>query len=181
MNVDQMAEFPFLRKSRELMAAAIDRNLPTLGVCLGSQMMARVMGSEVRRAESKNACFSPLELTNEGQRDPIIAPFSDVPVLQFHEDTFPTPDGAELLATSTSSGLVQAFRYGDRAYAVQFHFEVDREILERWCRVIGDNALISEWGISKPDLFAQASRFLAGQREAGILMLERFLEISSDD
>src|SRR5688572_3614433 len=55
MNVDQLDDYPFLRASRELMADALDREIPALGVCLGAQMMARVLGAEVYRAEPRNA------------------------------------------------------------------------------------------------------------------------------
>ena len=177
MNVDESDEYPFLIKSAELMNQALDGALPTLGVCLGSQMMAQVLGNEVRRASSKNAGFSPLELTPEGSRDPVIAPFTTgVPVFQFHGDTFEAPDNAVLLATSSTSGLTQAIRYGDSAYGVQFHFEVDREIIESWCNQIGGDSMALEWGVSKKELLMQADRFLAAQRAAGIEMLGRFLD-----
>src|SRR5687767_6274140 len=114
MNVDQTDDFPFLKQSRDLMASTIEARVPTLGVCLGSQMMARVLGTEVRRAEPRNARFSALDLTVEGGADPLVTPFTDVEVLQFHEDTFDFPPDATALATSRASGLGQAFRYGDR-------------------------------------------------------------------
>lgn len=178
MNVDELDAYPFLKKSADLMSEALRKGVPTLGVCLGSQMMARVLGNEVREANSKNAVFSPLELTREGSLDPVMTPFkSGVPVLQFHGDTFETPDDAVLLATSSASSLTQAIRYGDSAYGVQFHFEVDKEIVESWCTQIGGDSMDLDWGISKEELLQQADRFLAGQRVAGMDMLHRFFEI----
>lgn len=174
MNVDQLDEFPFLKRSRKLMSAALERGIPTLGVCLGSQMMARVLDAPVRRAEPRNALFSPLEITDEGRTDPFVAPFVDVEVLQFHEDTFTVPEGAVTLATSETSGLPQAFRYGSNAYAIQFHFEVDRTILERWVTDIGAREMSDEWGISDQELLRTADRVLARQAAAGTALVRRF-------
>lgn len=172
MNVDRLDDYPFLRASRDLMAGAIEHGTPVLGVCLGSQMMARVLGGDVYRAEPRNAFFSPVDVAD----DPVVAPFAGLPVLQFHEDTFTLPDGAVALARSERSGLLQAFRYGTNAYAIQFHFEVDAAILEGWCRNIGDAAMRDEWGISTDELLAQGERYLAAQERAGRALFTRFLE-----
>lgn len=177
MNVDQLDGYPFLKQSRDLMADAIDRDIPTLGVCLGSQMMARVLGSDVYRATPRSALFSQLELTEHGARDPLTAPFADVEVLQFHEDTFAVPEGAIALATSASTGLAQAFRFGHVAYAFQFHFEVDRGILEGWLHNIGRREMVDDWGVSDEELLANADDLLAKQRTAGAELLRRFLDL----
>lgn len=178
MNVDQTGDFPFLGESRRLMSAALDQGVPTLGVCLGSQMMARVLEAEVRRAEPRNASFSPLVFTDEGADDPVIRSFAgSLPVLQFHEDTFALPDGAVALARSASSGTYQAFRYGETAYAVQFHFEVDEEIVRGWCREIGDPVMAGEWGISTEDLLQQAGRYVPAQMAAGKGLVRAFLDL----
>ena len=177
MNVDQVAEHPFLRGSRELMAATIENEVPTLGVCLGSQMMARVLGVEVRRADPRNALFSTLTLTGDGANDPLTAPFDGVEVLQFHEDTFDVPAGAVPLATSAHSSLSQAFRYGPNAYAIQFHFEVDRAILEGWLDNIGHREMLDEWGSDPADLLGHADRVLPRQSQAGARLVQEFLRL----
>jgi GMP synthase-like glutamine amidotransferase len=178
MNVDETDRYPFLSRSRALMADALEDEVPTLGVCLGSQMMARVLGAEVFRADPRNAFFSPIELTPMGADDPVVQVFTpDVPVLQFHEDTFKVPDGAVPLASSTTSGLAQAFRFGDNAYAVQFHFEVDHDIVSGWCEDIGDQAMVEEWGTSTEALIADADAHMAAQRAAGEALVRRFLEV----
>jgi GMP synthase (glutamine-hydrolysing) len=175
MNVDDVQAYPFLRTSRDLMSEAIDAGTPVMGVCLGAQMMARVLGGDVFRAEPRNAFFSTVEVAD----DPVLAPFgSAVPVLQFHEDTFSLPPGAEELARSTRSGLLQAFRFGKCAYAVQFHFEVDAAILAGWCRNVGDEVMAGEWGVSTAELLAQGERYLQGQGSAGRELFGRFLEVA---
>jgi GMP synthase (glutamine-hydrolysing) len=176
MNVDELDAYPFLRQSRTLMAEALERDIPVMGVCLGAQMMARVLGGDVHRATPRNARFSPLELSSEAAADPVMAPFATgAEVLQFHEDTFTIPTGAVPLATSAASGLHQAFRHGERAYAIQFHFEVDTAILKEWCRNIGQAALLGDWGISEDDLMTQAARHIDAQHRAGTELFAKFL------
>ncbi|MEA2478010.1 MAG: hypothetical protein QOC87_2209 [Actinomycetota bacterium] len=178
MNVDELDDFPFLRSSRELISQALDKALPTLGVCLGSQMMARVLGGDVFRAEPRNALFSPLEVAEPD--DPVIAPFaSGAPVLQFHEDTFTVPFDAVPLATSATTGLAQAFRYGDNAYAIQFHFEVDKDIVRDWCADIGDRSLTEDWNTSTEQLLAEADTHVGRQYGAGKELLLRFLQLTT--
>jgi GMP synthase (glutamine-hydrolysing) len=178
MNVDQLEAYPYIARSRALMAAALDRGVPTLGVCLGSQMMARVLGAEVYRAEPRNAYFSTIDATTEGAGDLLIKPFaSGQPVLQFHEDTFALPPDAELLATSSASGLNQAFRYGDNAYAIQFHFEVDRDIVSGWAQDIGPEGMAGEWGITTEELLRQTDAHLSTQASGGRELMQSFLNL----
>ena len=177
MNVDHTSEYPFLARARATMADAIEHERPTLGVCLGSQMMARVLGSEVRRSDVRNALFSRLDLTADGERDPLTAPFDGLEVLQFHEDTFDVPEGAVSLAASAHSGLAQAFRYGPSAYAIQFHFEVDEPILRGWTRNIGDREMRDGWGIDPADLLRHAEAALGPQAVAGTRLVDGFLEL----
>ncbi len=179
MNVDRIDAFPFLARSRALMSDALEQGLPTLGVCLGSQMMARVLGAGVHRATQRNAFFAGIEPTSAGAHDPVIAPFtSGLPVLQFHEDTFAVPDQATALATSATSGLHQAFRYGDNAYAIQFHFEVDTKILHGWLKEIGPQAMTDDWGASDKELMAQADQHIEEQALAGRELVRRFLTVA---
>jgi GMP synthase (glutamine-hydrolysing) len=176
MNVDELDAYPFLRRSRALMSDALEAGVPTLGVCLGSQMMARVLGAEVYRAEPRNAFFAPLESTEEGAEDPLVAPFADdLPVLQFHEDTFALPEEATLLATSSASGRNQAFRFGSSAYAIQFHFEVDRSIVRTWIDNIGPDAMRDEWGTEADELMRQVGVHIEEQAQRGRDLMRAFL------
>ena len=177
MNVDQLDDFPFLKQSRDLMTDTLEAGVPTLGVCLGSQMMARVLGAEVRRAEARNALFSPLDLTPEGKSDPLVSPFEGVEVLQFHEDTFAMPNEATPLATSRTSGLGQAFRYGANAYAIQFHFEVRGDEVRGWTEKIGEAEMIEGWRLPDAGHSLHDDHLYEGQATAGKLLVERFLRL----
>lgn len=174
MNVDDIERHPFLASSRALIAGALERDVPVLGICLGAQMMAGVLGGDVARAPSRNALFSPLDVTAD---DPLLQPFEPaIPVLQFHEDTFTIPPGATPLATSSATGLAQAFRYGRRSYALQFHFEVDEPIVRAWCADIGETLMQEAWGTSTDALSADALRFVPGQDAAGRELVRRWLK-----
>ena len=180
MNVDQLDDYPFLRTSRTLMSNALDRDVPVLGVCLGSQMMARILGGDVYRAHPRNALFSTIDVDGDGRDDPLLAPFgAGVEVLQFHEDTFTVPPGATPLARSAASGLYQAFRHGERAYAIQFHFEVDVAIVRGWCRNIGAEAMESEWGTTEQALVDDRIALFDAQQKAGRQLVRNFLQIAA--
>lgn len=173
MNVDDVERHPFLASSRALVADALAGDVPVLGVCLGAQMMARVLGGDVARAASRNALFSPLDLIGD---DPLLQPFEPaVPVLQFHEDTFTMPPDATPLATSSATGLAQAFRFGRRSYAIQFHFEVDEPIVRAWCSDIGETEMQGAWGTSTEALSADALRLVPAQDAAGRELVRRWL------
>ncbi len=175
MNVDQLDDYPFLKLSRQLMTDAISEEVPVLGVCLGSQMLARVLGAEVGRCDPRNVSFAPLDISTEGLEDPLVANFESVPVLQFHEDTFDLPTGAVPLAKSSSNRTHQAFRYGDSAYGIQFHFEVDAAIVAGWCRDIGAEKMRTEWGVHPEDFLTDSAKLFDKQRAAGARLVEEFL------
>lgn len=178
MNVDERDRYPFLERSLALVSDALEGEVPTLGICLGAQMLARALGEKVYRAEPRNALFGPLEPTLEGVMDPVLEPFAaGIEVLQFHEDTFTVPAVSVPLARSVSSKLVQAFRHGETAYAIQFHFEVDKEILRGWCDDIGPADLRAGWGVDESEIMLQADRYMADQHTAGKQLFERFLEV----
>ena len=127
------------------------REAPTVGVCLGAQLMALVAGAEVHPG-TREVGFAPVELTDAGRRGPLRA-LECAPVLHWHVDTFTLPEGAVLLA-STAANAHQAFALGPWL-AVQFHPEADPEAIERW--LIGHTGELRQWGISIPAL-RQAAR-----------------------
>lgn len=119
---------PHLARERELIAAAVARELPVLGVCLGAQLLASALEAEVCRGPREEAGLGAVTLTTDGLRDPVLGPAgSELPVLHWHEDTFELPRGAVLLASSDLYRN-QAFRAGRCAYGFQFHVEVDRAL-----------------------------------------------------
>ena len=175
MNVDQLDRHPFLTTVRRLTLDALKSNKPVLGICLGAQVLARVLGSDVHPSPVKEIGFLPVKATAEGGRDPVMSPFApEARVFQFHEDACELPGGAELLFTGDAVS-VQAFRMGETAYGIQFHFEVTgREIVE-WCDETPN--LEEGWGASKEKLMSQANTSLARQQESGRETTRRFLKL----
>lgn len=132
MNVDQEDRFPHLSHEMRMIEAAMQRALPVLGICLGSQLIARTLGAQVGRNQIREIGWHPVTLTESGRKDPVMAHFKDEESLfHWHGDTFELPKDAVHLASSRDCRH-QAFRYGDRVYGFQFHLEVDEPMIERW-------------------------------------------------
>lgn len=132
IGVYQTEEFPFLQQVIDLTQGRLLHQQPTLGICLGAQIMARALGAKVYAGEAgKEIGWSNLKLTREGQHSVLAAIGENEPVLHWHGDTFDLPEGAVRLA---SSALYQnqAFAYGQHGLALQFHIEVTAAGLERW-------------------------------------------------
>lgn len=131
VGVYETEAYPFLLAERQLLAARLRADLPTLGICLGAQQMAAAFGAKVRPAGFKEIGFSQLELTDAGLKSPL-RHLKGVPVLHWHGDVFDIPDGAVRLAV-TRLCENQAFSFGRNILALQFHPEADTSRgLERW-------------------------------------------------
>ncbi|MGK6356960.1 glutamine amidotransferase [Sphingomonas sp. DT-207] len=129
MGVYEREAHPWIRHELERLAGRIGRGLPTLGVCLGAQMIAAAMGAEVRPGPVREIGFAPVQLTGAGSP---LRHLGSTPMLHWHGDTFDLPDGAELLA-STSAYPHQAFRRGPGLLALQFHPEMGEDpSFETW-------------------------------------------------
>lgn len=108
---------------------------PMLGICLGSQLLARLFGERVYRHDHVEFGFLPLELTEAGVADPLLRGLPGRPhLMEFHEDTFDLPADATLLMTG-SGCRNQAYRIGESVYAFQCHIEVTPEIVRDWARL----------------------------------------------
>jgi GMP synthase (glutamine-hydrolysing) len=126
--------YPHLATETQVIADAIVRGTPVLGICLGAQLLARALGSKLLRAPTPEIGWHPVAPTLAAREDPIFQAFEETEqVFQWHSDTFELPEGAVQLARSAANGCAQqAFRYGDCAYGLQFHLEVDAPLIERW-------------------------------------------------
>ena len=135
MNVDQVDQFPHLAAELNVVREALDRDIPILGICLGSQLLARALGSAVYPNVSKEIGWYPLSPTGAAASDPLLGHLRDPEnIFQWHGDTFDIPESAVHLASSPSCRN-QAFRYGDRTYGFQFHLEVDSGLIHRWLSI----------------------------------------------
>lgn len=128
MDADDVPGHPGLAAERTLLAAAVDADVPVLGVCLGMQLLALALGARLHLRAATEIGFAPVDIDVE---DPLLGALGTRPtVLHWHSDTVELPPGATLLA-STDATPVQAFRAGS-ALGLQFHPELDAGMLDLW-------------------------------------------------
>jgi GMP synthase (glutamine-hydrolysing) len=131
MGVYEGDTHPWIPLQIAKLAARLEKDRPTLGVCLGSQMIAAALGARVYQGPVFELGFAPLHLNEAGLRSPA-RHLADVPVLHWHGDTFELPDGVELLA-STADYPHQIFRRGPNLLALQCHAEMGEDArFEDW-------------------------------------------------
>jgi GMP synthase (glutamine-hydrolysing) len=130
MHPDEEDRHEWLRPELSYLEQQLDRGTPLLGVCLGSQLIARAAGAAVFRAEEPEVGWLPVELTEAADSDPVASSLPpSFEAFQWHHYTHDLPDGAVELARSRV--CTQAFRLGN-AWGVQFHPEVRGEQVEAW-------------------------------------------------
>jgi GMP synthase (glutamine-hydrolysing) len=164
--------YPFLVDERKALAQRLREGLPTLGICLGAQLMAAALGARVYPGGRKEIGLGPLELTSAGAAS-CLGRLAGQPVLHWHGDTFDLPEGAELLA-STALYQNQAFSIGANVLALQFHAELDPRRFEQW--LIGHSAELGAVGVDVSQFRAQVKQAGSGLRTAGASVLGHWLE-----
>jgi len=132
MGARDVAEFPFIGALRRYLLEAADVGAAILGICLGGQILADVLGGELKPRHRGEKGLKTLTLTPLGCSDPL---FHNLPYqfvsYQWHSDSFDIPESGVLLAR-TSACPNQAFRYDEKIYGVQFHPEVTEDIVREW-------------------------------------------------
>jgi GMP synthase-like glutamine amidotransferase len=130
---------PYLPRLADLMAAYTAADKPVLGICLGSQILARAYGAENHLGTAPEFGWTDVTLTPEGRADPVLSALpATFPVFQWHSDTFTLPEGAAHLAHSPTAAH-QAFRIGRATYGTQFHFEASRAVVQDWLASFPDS------------------------------------------
>jgi GMP synthase (glutamine-hydrolysing) len=134
MSVNDEAEYRWLVPEKRLIGEAVRAGTPYWGVCLGAQLLAASLGARVFRGARPELGVMSVQLTDAAAEDPVFAPLPrSVRTLQWHGETYQLPAGAVRLAGSDDYEQ-QAFVL-DRAYALQFHFEVDGELIAEWMAI----------------------------------------------
>lgn len=134
MGVYEADKYTHIRIEMQIIEEALKKNIPVLGICLGAQILAHVLGANVKKHTQKEIGWCDVHLTSSGAKDKLLSHFKkSEKIFQMHGDTFEIPKSAEHLAYSeVCEG--QAFRYGEKVYGLQFHLEVDRPMIERWLK-----------------------------------------------
>lgn len=134
MGVYEAEKYFFLKEVSKTMESALKKGMKLLGICLGAQLFAHVLGAKVYRGEVKEIGWCEIEATSEGLKDNIFSsildPSGKATVFQWHGDTYELPAGAIRLASSKLF-KEQAFKY-ENSYALQFHIEITFEMLNEW-------------------------------------------------
>ena len=143
MSVNETDIYPYIAAEEELVRKFIEKGKKVFGVCLGAQIMAKALGAKVYPGREKEIGWHEIELLGEGLRDPLMRGLATHPragdfwrrfkVFHWHGETFDIPGGAERIAQSDLYAN-QAFRYGQNAYAFQFHIEVEKGTIYEWLK-----------------------------------------------
>jgi GMP synthase (glutamine-hydrolysing) len=130
IGVYEQDDYPFLKDEIAAIGDRLAAMRPTLGVCLGAQLIASALGAKVAPGPAKEIGWAPLELTASGRRSPLCH-LEGVPVLHWHGDNFQLPPATEHLARTVHCPF-QAFSKGPNLLAMQFHIETDAQRIESW-------------------------------------------------
>ncbi|WP_420137417.1 glutamine amidotransferase [Sphingomonas sp.] len=172
MAVYDGAHHSFLAEELRLLRARLAAQRPTLGVCLGAQLIAAALGAPVYPGPRKEIGFAPVFLSDAGSDSPLQTIAPDQPVLHWHGDTFDLPDHATLLA-STAAYPHQAFAVGANVLALQFHLEAGGT-MESW--LTGHAEELRTAGIDPDTLRRDAGRHAEGLARVADQVLTAWLQ-----
>jgi GMP synthase (glutamine-hydrolysing) len=178
MGVYESERYAHLKIERKLIEQALKRDMPILGICLGSQILASVLGASVGKHDEREMGWYEVELTEEGKKDPVIGHFkARERFFQSHGDIFEIPKSAVHLARSQICEG-QAFRYGTKVYGIQFHLEVNLSIIEDWFEMPENSEHFASGKFPPGEIRKDTSRYLDRSMELSQETFRRFLDIS---
>ena len=179
-NANEDEKYPYFTQEKAALRTIVEQDIPVLGICLGGQMLATVLGGVVKKHDIMEIGFSEVQCTDEGKQDPLYKGLADGQmVYQWHEDTFDIPPGAVRLATSETTAN-QAFRYGRNAYGLQYHIELTPTMLDTWLREpFLEQKIIDAVGKSEYErIMNERAQYSLRYEEHTRVLFENFLHIA---
>jgi GMP synthase-like glutamine amidotransferase len=177
MQADEDERHPWLRTALDVLQEGLEREIPTLGVCLGGQMLARAAGGTVGPATQAEAGFDEVRLTDAGRQDPLFAGLPPtLPVYQWHSYSFGLPPQAVALARSPV--CLQAFRVGEWAWGLQWHPEVTAGTALMWARLAVPAVDGVPVDLDPDQLAAAVAERMAQANQDGRELCRRFLHLA---
>ncbi len=179
-NANEDEKYPYFLQEKAALRTVVEQNIPVLGICLGGQMLATVLGGVVKKHTITEIGFSEVQCTDEGKHDPLYEGLAGHQlVYQWHEDTFDIPPGAVRLATSEKTAN-QAFRYGPNAYGIQYHIELTPAMLDTWLHEPSlKQEIVNALGETEyKRIMSERPQYSALYQEHTRVMFENFLRIA---
>ena len=176
-NANEDDKYPYFRQEKATLRTAVAHEVPVLGICLGGQLLATVLGGTVKKHTLTEIGFSEVQCTDEGKNDALYAGLAGQQmVYQWHEDTFTIPPGAVRLATSEKT-VNQAFRYGHNAYGIQYHIELTPAMLNTWLHEPSlKEEIVNTLGSAEYErIMSERPQYYALYKEHTRVMFENFL------
>lgn len=159
MSVHDAVEHPWLLRVQRLLAEATSRQVPTLTICLGAQLLATANGGRVAQAERPEVGPGLVSKRDAAWSDPLFGELPLLPdVLQFHAESVVELPAAAVLLASGAESTNQAFRIGRSAYGMQFHIETTPETVARWGRQAPELASWARPGKLRPEVLDELHR-----------------------
>lgn len=171
VGVYEAGRYPFLATELDLLRRRLAADRPTLGICLGAQLMAAALGARVYPSGAKEIGWAPVTLTPVGHA--LLSALDGAPMLHWHGDTFDLPAECAGLA-STEQTPNQAFARGPHILGLQFHPEVPGRGFERW--LIGHAAELAGAGLDPSVLRAQATTAAPALEQAAAAWMRQWLQ-----
>ena len=160
MNIYEESQYPWLIQEKQFIKQAIAQDKTVIGICLGSQLIADILGSPVYSGKYKEIGWFPIELTTEAINSQLFQAFSpQLTVFHWHGDTFDLPPGATRLAYSEACQN-QAFLYGNKVLGLQFHLESTSASVTQMLKHCSDELVEGKYIQTSADLLASDQHFM---------------------
>ena len=172
ISVYETKQYPFLKDEINSLKKRLSANKPTLGICLGAQLMAVALGADVYPGGTKEIGWKEVMLMPQGTTS-CLSFLEHIPVLHWHGDTFDIPENAQHLASTTTFNN-QAFSINNNILAIQFHVEVNPSRIEQW--LIGHSCELAQTGIEPQKIRSQTEQVINSSNDAAYHMMTSWLD-----